>query len=378
MKPTDQTLLQQLKITDREIERRLEYLRITNEDKTAVVELKPVIAKEVDYLVNEFYQEMIYYDEVSRIIGDVESLARLKNYLRQYILDIFDGDYTAEYVQTRLRIGLVHKRIGVPPKLYILAVHVLMNILRKHLIGDANNNCQLCYQRIGAVEKIILFDLTLVFDTYIHGLLDELSKGRDELEQYVLGLEEKVAERTHALMEMARLDGLTSLFNQRSFYEELRREHSRSRRLGEDLSLVYLDLDGFKAINDNLGHKKGDEILIDVADVIRKTIRTEDIAARYGGDEFCIILPHTPIENAKTIAERLIEIFNEKMDDSGITLSIGIAHTNPDLLIDSDTLVKLADAAMYRSKKIKGHAINISESVTVQIKDNEASDSDHS
>lgn len=89
------------------------------------------------------------------------------------------------------------------------------------------------------------------------------------------------------------------------FRKTLRREYSRARRLGEELSLIYLDLDGFKVINDTIGHKKGDEILTNVAEVMRKSIRAEDIAARYGGDEFCIILPNTSLEHAQEMAKRL-------------------------------------------------------------------------
>jgi diguanylate cyclase (GGDEF)-like protein len=361
MKPTDQTLLEQLKITDREINRRLEYLQVTEEDAKVLVNLKPVIASQVDILANEFYQELISFDEVARIIGDAESLSRLKKSLRQYVLDLFDGVYKAEYVQSRLRIGLVHKRIGVPPKLYIFGIHVLKKMLRKMVIAEADKNCRACDHKLNALDKIILFDLTLVFDTYIHGLMDELAKGKEELERYSHELEEKVAERTRDLRDMARLDGLTSLYNQRSFYEESRREYSRARRLSENLSLIYLDLDGFKAINDTFGHKKGDEILTNVAEVIRKSIRAEDIAARYGGDEFCIILPNTSLDNAQKLAERLIEVFKENMGDSEVTLSIGIANTNTENILDYEFLVKKADAAMYQSKNIKGHAVSIAE-----------------
>lgn len=360
MQPTDQTLLGQLKITEREIIKRLEYLQISEDDSKVLLEAKPLIAKNIDCIINEYYESLLKYSEVSRIIGDADSLSRLKKYVRQYVLDLFNGEYGEEYVHSRLRVGLVHKRIGVTPKLYIMAIRQLLNLLRKYLMDPSQKNCVNCHSRIDVVEKVIMFDLTLVFDTYIHSLVDELERGKEEIEKYADNLEEIITQKTKKLTEMARQDGLTSLSNQRSFYEELRKANSRSRRLGEDLSLIYLDLDGFKKVNDTFGHKKGDEILVKTSAAILTTVRAEDTPARYGGDEFCIILPNTSINQAHDFAKRLIEVFNKKSGDSGVTLSIGIATTNKDLLLDSDTLVKKADKAMYNSKKKSGHAINVS------------------
>ncbi len=363
MKPTDLTLLEQLKITDREIERRLAHMNITSKEKALVQGFRSHIAGQVDHIVDQFYGKMIEIDEAARIIGDAESLTRLRNYLRQYVLDLFDGDYGTEYIQTRLRIGLVHKRIGVPPKLYILGIHLLLSLIRDIIVSGDKEDCTQCAKAMEAVEKIILFDLALVFETYIHGLLDELDKGRKELEEYARDLEEKIALRTRELEEIARLDGLTRLLNQKSFYEELKREHSRARRLGEELSLIYFDLDGFKSANDRFGHTKGDQILANVARAVEKTVRAEDIPARYGGDEFCIILPHTSLSQARITADRLIHSFDEMVKDTDVTLSIGIARTVPEMGIDAQSLVKLADKAMYQSKKKKGHAVTLADEV---------------
>lgn len=363
MKPTDQTLMEQIKITDREIENRLTYLTMTRDMCDQLVKLKPIIAGDIDLIVKEFYDYLIEYDEIAHIIGDSESLARLKKYIRRYILELFDGKYDTEYVQTRLRIGLVHKRIGVAPKFYIMAVKHLLNLLRQRLVQASSKKCRLCEDRISAVENIMLFDLTLVFDTYIHGLMEELVRGKKELEIYSEGLENKIHERTKDLQNMARIDGLTTLLNQRSFYEELRRECSRARRKGSTLSLIYFDLDGFKLVNDTYGHQKGDEILVDTAKIVRTILRQEDIPVRYGGDEFCIILPDTHLDEADQVANRLIAKYDEEMAESGVTLSIGIAMTEPEDSIDYENLVKQADAAMYRSKKQKGHAVTKHNSV---------------
>jgi diguanylate cyclase (GGDEF)-like protein len=95
---------------------------------------------------------------------------------------------------------------------------------------------------------------------------------------------------------------------------------------------------------------------------LKSTKREEDVAARYGGDEFCTILPHTSIEQANIVAHRLIENFNKQIGDFKVTMSIGIASTDSQGVTDAESLVKAADVGMYRSKKIKGHAVTLADS----------------
>ncbi len=359
--PTDFTLTDQLRMTDREIRRRKELLYITSEDTELLLNLKPLIANQVDHLVEEFYHDQVQVSEISRLIGDADSLGRLKKHMRMYILSLFDSDYGHDYVLSRLRIGMVHKRIGVSPKLYVAAIRNLQNRIRQIITSQTEKDCKRCGQHINSLEKIFFFDLQLVFDTYIHSLMDELSRGKEEIEQYAESLEETVAERTKDLFELARKDGLTNLLNQRSFYEELRRELARTQRHGNTLSLIYFDLDNFKGINDTLGHTRGDEILAGAGEAMRQAIRAEDIPARYGGDEFCIILPQTNTEESTMVANRLTAAFDKTITDSGVTMSIGIATMNSDTPIDADSLVKKADNAMYKSKKKPGHAITVAD-----------------
>lgn len=357
MKTTSLTLLEQLRITDRDIKRRKELLHFSDKDRENLVHSKSVITENIDNIVTEFYNDQTAIVEISRLIGDAETLARLKKYMRKYILDLFEGDYSSEYVQSRLRIGMVHKRIGVTPKLYISAVHKLQGLLTKYIKGNSKENCADCIPRVDALEKIILFDLELVFDTYIHTLMNEINRSKEDIENYAESLEEAIAERTEELQLMARTDALTGLLNQKTFFEELRRELSRSQRQGEALSLAYIDVDNFKRINDTFGHKRGDEVIQKVASCIKNAIRETDIPARYGGDEFCVIFPFTNIHGAQTVCNHIVKVFNENIKTHEVTLSIGISESDLDNIYDADMLIKLADQAMYRSKEKEGNMI---------------------
>lgn len=361
MKPTDQTLNEQLRITAHEISKRKRLLEITEDEAASLREAKPLITSDLDDIVESFYSRLVDMEGVSQLIGDSESLFRLKNHLRGYLRNLFDGVYDSEYVQSRLRIGLVHKRIGVPPKLYIAAYKLLSGLLRERLRTDGHDAdaCKTCNNRYDALEKLMLFDLVLVFDTYIQGLMNEVIRGQDELEEYAHELEIQVAERTKQLREQARKDGMTGLYNQRSFFEYVRMELSRAQRRAERFSLCYIDLDHFKQANDTYGHKYGDEVLINVAKAMDEVLREEDVGGRYGGDEFCLLLPQTPAKDAVPVCQRLYEAFSALDPECKVTMSIGITEFDPNAGMDMELLIKQADKAMYASKEKKGHVITI-------------------
>lgn len=354
MKRTEQTLLEQMKISDVEILHRMELLSLGKEELNLLYSHKMIIDDNIDTIVNEFYERQTKIDEISLLIGDAETLRRLKLAQRKYIIDLFSGNYDSEYVNNRLRIGMVHKRIGVEPMLYLSGVKTLKDVITKTLKKTITKK-EVLEQTLNALEKLLYFDITLIFDTYIDCLVGEIENAKNRTEIYAQGLEEKVAERTKQLQEEAQTDPLTNLYNQRAMQVFLRRDLAISKRRQVKLSLVYFDVDKFKEINDTYGHVKGDEVLKSIGQTALNSIRDTDIACRYGGDEFCIILAECTSYEAKIMCEKMIKEFTNKYPD--FSISIGIAETGIDEYLDGDELIKQADKNMYRAKKEIGSQI---------------------
>ncbi|MBI4320476.1 MAG: diguanylate cyclase [Chloroflexi bacterium] len=155
--------------------------------------------------------------------------------------------------------------------------------------------------------------------------------------------------------DLANTDGLTSLYNYRYFYQRLTEEFARSRRSGHHLSLVFVDVDNLKGINDSFGHLAGDAVLRDLSRLIKDTVRASDVVARYGGDEFALILPDTDVDQAVTLARRLERKVAAKLLSKDevplLSVSVGIASLSPDTF-DEAHLVSDADRALYQAKTL--------------------------
>jgi two-component system cell cycle response regulator len=165
---------------------------------------------------------------------------------------------------------------------------------------------------------------------------------------YILG------RQADALAELSETDPLTRLLNARGFAARLHAELQRSRRYREPLSLLFLDLDGLKSINDKHGHRAGSQALREVAAVIRTELRGTDTGARWGGDEFTVIAPNTHKEAATSFAERIRTGIAEHGGACPVTASIGIATLDwkeTQMVPDAQTLLRDADAAMYEAKR---------------------------
>lgn len=164
--------------------------------------------------------------------------------------------------------------------------------------------------------------------------------------------------------KMAINDGLTGLYNRGFFDESLNAEVQDSIKKNRSLTLSMMDLDGFKVINDTLGHLMGDHILSEIAEVIKNSSRASDLPARYGGEEFAVILPNTNVSEARMVAERIrenieaIDFIVEGKPTTSITISVGIAPLKgSDLAAD---LIERADKALYAAKKRGGNRVSVS------------------
>jgi len=167
----------------------------------------------------------------------------------------------------------------------------------------------------------------------------------------------------HKLVQMAKVDGLTGVFNRRYLDIRLQEELERSKRHGNPLSILMIDIDHFKAINDTHGHLCGDFTLRKISELLQSTVRSSDILGRYGGEEFCCVLPETPLEQAVIFAERCREqvgthLFTCSDRPASVTISIGVTgQTRADSL---ETIVKRADDALYEAKRTGRNRVCIS------------------
>ena len=152
-------------------------------------------------------------------------------------------------------------------------------------------------------------------------------------------------------------DDLTALYNSRFMALYLDRELKRCRRMRSSLSLLFMDLDGFKSINDTHGHLAGSRTLVEVGEALERTVRDADVLIRYGGDEFVILFPETPLSGGLIIAERIRQVigstrFLEALNiEARVSASIGIA-AYPESADDVRSLISSADQAMYRAKSL--------------------------
>lgn len=351
MQASIKSLLEQMRITDTAIAQRMELLNFVEADAHLLAAFAPVVTENLDALVDEFYRVQLSHPEIALLIGDLDTFQRLQAAQRKYVLDLFSGVYDLEYVNNRLRVGLVHKRIGVEPKLYLSATHLLKNLLAELIVERAPNRAA-ADAIVLSLDKLLCFDVTLIVETYIRGMLSEIETEKQKSEQYVLELEE----RGRQLETLSRLDPLTGLMNRRSLHGLLAHDLVTAKHQAKPLSLVYVDIDRFKAINDKGGHRHGDEVLKTIGEIALATARRGDSCFRIGGDEFCIVLPHCDEDAAMN---GFCARFRAKLADRlpGVNVSIGVYTTGPKSYLPAQDLIEHADAAMFETKRDTEHQV---------------------
>jgi diguanylate cyclase (GGDEF)-like protein len=192
-----------------------------------------------------------------------------------------------------------------------------------------------------------------------------------ELREFADGLERTVNERTAELQEQAKIleemaitDPLTQAYNRRQFFKLAKIEMERAQNTGVQLSVIVIDADHYKRVNDTFGHQIGDLVLIKLVEICHGAIRKTDVFARYGGEEFVILMPETDSETARLIAERIRErVENTRLPVNGqvvqITISLGISTFNNIQELSFDSLLTQADRALYKSKRTGRNRVTV-------------------
>jgi len=308
----------------REIADRLDFFGLGPERDESIARLNAILTRFVDTAIIEFYDFLGSVPALKPLLEDGERTNRLRDTQRHYLLTLGIARQTLPYFETRLRVGRAHERVGLAPMHYLGAYAKLEEILIRHIAQEAPEELR---GVAATLQRLFWLDADLAMMAY-HG------------------------RRHEALVESVSADALTGLMTRGFAVAALANENERAARFTRPFSLLFVDLDHFKSLNDCGGHAAGDVLLATAARIIRDSVRPHDIVGRYGGDEFLVGVVEGELGVAAVIAERIrsrIELeFRDQRVDPAPTASIGVAQARHGEPIDA--LIQRADAAMYRAK----------------------------
>ena len=306
----------------------------------------------------------------------VEDDADQRELIRETLEDYFGGG-TVVAVGTRREalaedlasFNLILSDYNLPDSNGIELLNEVRRRCRTPLIMVTGENvCDIAAEAIrqGATDYVVklgdyLFTIPLVVEKNltIAKIKRENEQLRLELEKALQDVCDKNTQLERSLKrveELAATDPLTGLYNRRHFARVLDQLFAEAQRYDKDLSCVMIDLDSYKKLNDSYGHQVGDELLMLAGKVISANMRRMDVAARYGGDEFVLLLPHAGSDEANGAAARIREEFRTASAvllkrAQGVTMSMGIGSIRVNHPAHADQLVSLADSALYRAKE---------------------------
>ena len=281
---------------------------------------------------------------------------------RYTLLHARDGDDAWKVLQTDMRIELVITDVQMPR----VSGQQLLKLIRQ--CEDAR------IRNLPVIVMTTAEDNSEKHLAFLNGANDFLNKPVDPLElQARVNVHHRLARTIHelevskiALAEQATTDSLTKLKNRRMFYTQAEQNLTTCRRYGKDMSVLLLDIDHFKKVNDTHGHHAGDEVLIHIARLLGEMVRGGDTVARFGGEEFAVLLPETNRLGAAVMGQRIrAEIEKEEIVVDGkqipVTVSIGITTLAAEAVESIDQLLTIADRRLYLAKNNGRNRICVSD-----------------
>lgn len=302
-----------------------------------------VIRPNVIDIVGQFYDFMLGFEAFKKFLNNKAMVKSLRQTQSDYLLD-FGVDFSSQhYFEERLRIGMAHKRIGLPISLYQSAYRKLQQILIDMIPADMQERGSSREAMIALIGKLTSLDMSLTIETYYLAYVEELKSSLNELRM-----------EGDELRNIVSMDAMTGVHSRDYILGLLERGMLVTRENDKALCVAMLDLDKFKLVNDTYGHLVGDKVLQQVASHMSAGLRDGDFVGRYGGEEFLVVLCGTKLAAAKKVIDR-IRVFIAKTplvleggDTVNITLSAGISErTDGDSL---ESLIQRADGALYRAK----------------------------
>ncbi|MFP4611604.1 MAG: diguanylate cyclase [Thiohalophilus sp.] len=322
----------------------LELFELGVEDKKlADILQRNVIQPNIDDIVDEFYDFMLSHDSFRTHLKDGALVARLKGSQRSYLETLGVDFDTPDYFEGRIRVGVIHKQVGLPTTLYQSAYTKLLGIIIDKI--PATEHPGASRREIAAfARRITALDMSLAIHIYHVEHIEEMRVSLNTLREEGAELRDQVA-----------TDELTGVHTRNHILEIFSRAMQQARAQKTGLGLAMVDLDHFKSINDTYGHLAGDKVLKEVAEKIQALLRGDDLVGRYGGEEFMIILNNTDLAGSAIVMERLraaVEDMLIAIDAERpvrVTLSAGVTTLSED--DTEDSFFHRADEALYDAKR---------------------------
>jgi len=325
------------RLTADDVALRRSLFGLCREDEANLDRIRFAVREDLPALVDSFYENPLSMTGSTALSQSEGTLDSLRAAQRGYLATLGLDSDTEEYVEGRTRIALLHEAAGLDRTWYMGAHARLFRSIACQLVrhyADADRLMPL----LVTLQRILAFDSCLVVEAYLRAVDHRLERELDLL-----------SESQRRMLAVSRRDDLTQVDSRAFLLETLEDEIDRTRRAGDEFSVLFIDVDNFKAVNDTYGHATGDEVLRGIVDVIKRSLRPGDIVGRYGGDEFVVGLVQTGPTKAAWIADRVCRrVTSYAGTGTAITVSIGCATLTPG--DDVGHLIHRADGAMYTAK----------------------------